>query len=102
MDRARQKESSLGQIIPPLSVVRITKVTSGEPDWKDHLGRVFRIGYYSKIDGLDCVWLVDETGDYCETVDQQMIRTHFEVLERSNEKDLYGEDRPVIGPLPPT
>jgi hypothetical protein len=27
-----------------------------------------------------------------------MIRTHFKVLQLSDETDLFGVDRPVIGP----
>ncbi len=91
--------SSLPRVIPPRSVVKVVKVTSEEPDWIGYEGRVFRIGYYRQNDGLDCVWLVDEVGDYSEAVDQGMIRTHFEVLQLSDESDLFGVDRPVIGPL---
>jgi hypothetical protein len=87
---------SIPSIIPPLSVV---KVVSTDPDWKEMVGQVFRIGYYRKQDGLDCVWLVDDTGDYGQTADQEMIRNHFEVLVLSEEADLFGVDRPVIGPL---
>ena len=86
-------------IIPPLSVVKIVKVTREEPAWKNHKGRIFRIGYYSKQDGLDCVWLVDDDGKYREAVDQEMIETHFEILELSDETDLFGDDRSIIGPL---
>jgi hypothetical protein len=90
----------LPEIIPPLSVVRVIKTTVNEPgsDWPSYEGRVFRIGYYRKNDGLDCVWLVNDEGDYQETMDQRMIQTHFEVLQLSDETDLYGVDRPVIGP----
>jgi hypothetical protein len=68
------------KVIPPLSLVEITKVTLDESAWKDHLGRVFRIGYYSEQDGLDCVWLVDDAGEYREAVDQAMIRNHIGIL----------------------
>jgi hypothetical protein len=85
-------------VIPPLSVVKIVKVTTDEPAWNSYEGRIFRIGYYRKNDGLDCVWLVDDQGSYSETIDQEMVRTHCEVLERSDEADLYGVDRPIIGP----
>ena len=85
-------------IIPPLSLVQIERVTESEPAWIGYNNRIFRIGYYSKNDGLDCVWLVDDDGKYSETVDQQMIRTHFRILHLSDEADLYGVDRPVIGP----
>ena len=83
-------------VIPPLSVV---KVTSLGPDWADQLGRVFRIGYYSRNDGLDCVWLVNDSGDYEQTTDQQMIRDHFTVLSLSDEADMFGDGREVIGSL---
>ena len=89
---------SLLEIIPPLSLVQILKVTANEPDWEGREGRIFRIGYYRENDGLDCVWLVEDDGDYGETVDQEMIRTHFKVLQLSDETDLFGVDRPVIGP----
>ena len=88
---------SLTSVIPPLSVVQVARVTADEPDWKGYEGRVFRIGYYRKNDGLDCVWLVDDDGEYGEAVDQAMIKTHFTVLATSNETDLFGVDRPEIG-----
>lgn len=86
------------KVIPPLSVVQVVKVSANQPAWTGHEGRIFRIGYYRKNDGLDCVWLVDDDGRYKETVDQKMIRTHFRVLQLSDETDLFGVDRPVIGP----
>ena len=91
-------DDSLQNVVPPLSGVRIVKVTSEEPAWIGHEGRVFRIGYYSRQDGLNCVWLVDDDGQYSETVDQEMIRTHFEILQLGDESDFYGIHRPVIGP----
>jgi len=92
-------DSSLPHVIPPLSLVKVVKVTSQEPSWTGYEGRVFRIDYYSPNDSLDCVWLVDDGGRYSETVDQEMIKTHFEILRCSDESDFYGVDRPVIGPL---
>jgi len=91
-------ESPPPHVVPPLSLVKVVRVTSEEPEWGGYEGRVFRIGYYNPNDGLDCVWLVDDDGQYAETVDQEMIRTHFEILELSDESDLYGIDRPLIGP----
>ena len=57
---------------------------------------------YSKQDGLDGVWLVNHNGEYQETVGQEMIRTHFEILKLSDETDLFGDERPIIGPLSDT
>lgn len=89
---------SHSEIIPPLSVVKLIRVTEDEPAWNGHAGRIFRIGYYNPQDGLDFVWLVDNEREYCEAVDQEMIRTHFKILELSSETDLFGVDRAVIGP----
>jgi hypothetical protein len=86
------------KVIPPLSVV---KVTSDNPDWSDQKGMIFRVGYYNRNDGLDCVWLVDDNGAYGQTADQQMIRNNFTVLKLSEETDLFGDDREIIGARSP-
>jgi hypothetical protein len=82
-----------GKVIPPQSVVKLLS------QWGTHQGRIFRIGYYSRQDGLNCVWLVDELGAYEQTTDQKSIETDFEVLKLSTETDLYGIDREVLGPI---
>lgn len=87
------KQISNDNVIPPRSVVRLK-------DSKGWLGdRVLRVGYYSKQDGLNCVWLVNEAGQYEQTVDQKMIAIKFEVLLRSDETDLHGEDQKILGPI---
>ena len=86
--------SYFGKVIPPRSVVRLLS------PWGDNQGRVFRIGYYNPQDGLNCVWLVNESGDYEQTTDQKSIEEDFEVLKLSAETDKYGVDREVLGPLP--
>ena len=85
--------------IPPGSVVKLVTVTAATPGWRADKGRTFRIGYYSERDGLDCVWLVNDRGEYEQTVDQATIRAHFEVLKRSRETDLFGAHRTPLGPL---
>ena len=81
-------------VIPPLSLV---KLTSSAPEWRDQKGTTFRIGYYSHQDGLDCVWLVDDSGDYCQSTDQKSIGEDFTVLHLSDEDDFLGINRPIIG-----
>lgn len=63
------------------------------------IGDSFRIGYYSKQDGPNCVWLVDAKGEYVQTWDQKSILDYFEIVERSNETDTYGAYRSAIGAL---
>ena len=88
----------LSPIIPPLSVVRLVRADGLTPAWKNQVGRSFRVGYYSRQDGTDCVWLVNDAGEYEQTVDQKSIHDYFEVVERSSERSLYGAKR---GPIPP-
>lgn len=82
-----------GKVIPPRSVVRLVS------QWGNDQGKIFRIGYYSRQDGLNCVWLVNELGSYEQTTDQKFIEENFEVLQLSMETDMYGVDREVLGPL---
>jgi hypothetical protein len=82
-----------GKVIPPQSVVKLRAA------WGNDQGRIFRIGYYSRQDGLNCVWLVNETGTYEQTTDQKSIENDFEVLQLAAETDLYGSDREGLRPI---
>ena len=68
------------------------------PGWKNEIGIVSRIGYYRKQDGLD-IWLVDEKGEYRETIDHEFLHKYFSIMSVSDEADYYGVERDVIGPL---
>lgn len=87
-------------MIPPLSEVKIIKVAEDQPDWAGQKGRLFRVGYWRKHDGLGRVWLVDHEGNYFKTVGQEMIKTHFEVVTESTVTDLFGLNSPVIQAIP--
>lgn len=82
-----------GEVIPPRSVVKLLAPRG------NHQGRVFRIGYYSRQDGLDCVWLVNEKGEYEQTTDQKSITEGFQVLKKTDESDWFGFNREVLGPI---
>ena len=85
-------------IIPPRSVIRLIRT---DPDWDTDLqiGDRLRIGYYSRQDGPNCVWLVDSAGNYNQTWDQKSLLDYFEIVSLSDETDLYGLHRPVLEPL---
>jgi len=72
-----------------------------EPDWDAELqvGDTLRIGYYNPKDGTDCVWLVDANGKYFQTWDQISLLNNFEIVERSDETDIFGNNRPQIEPI---
>jgi hypothetical protein len=82
--------------IPPRSVVRIKHLWSQAPEQGDEIGDSFRIGYYSKKQGLDCIWLVDNMGEYGATADHAWLEEHFDVVEISDEDDFFGDLRPIL------
>jgi hypothetical protein len=81
--------------IRPCSVVRVARSSSRR--WLKNVGRRFRIGYYSWMDGLDCIWLVNDEGKYEQTIDHDFLQKYFEVETVSKERSLYGRNRPQLG-----
>ena len=63
------------------------------------IGKTLRVGYYSRQDGLDVIWIVYPNGEYGESIDHSHLYRYFEILYVSSETDLYGDDRPVLLPL---
>ena len=57
-DRRKMKKP-----IPPLSVVVLKKLWPHARKQGHEVGEKRRIGYYSRQDGLDCVWLVNPQGE---------------------------------------
>ncbi len=51
------------------------------------------------MDGLDCIWLVDETGSYDQTIDHECLNKFFEIRSVAKERSLYGRGRPQFPPL---
>ena len=82
--------------IPPLSILRIDKLWPHARKQGHEKGDIWRVGYYSKQDGLDVVWLVDEEGSYEWTTDHKWLYQKFEVISFSDETDFYGSDRPPL------
>ena len=85
--------------IPPQSVVRLAKYDRHTPSWRKDVGRVFRIGYYGRTDGLDCVWLVNENGIYEQTTDHEFLYHYFDVIHFATGNNFYGHKRPPIPPI---
>jgi hypothetical protein len=64
--------------IPPGSVLSVRR--KARSPWAGEVGRIFRVGYYGKMDGLDCIWLVDEKGEYSQTIDHACLTWPYRVL----------------------
>jgi hypothetical protein len=84
--------------IPPLSVVRAA-YNGRNQSFRKHNGRTFRVGYYSRMDGLDCIWLVDDEGHYERTVDHEFLYRHFDVIQFADHTNWYGRRRRKIPPI---
>jgi len=84
---------------PPLTVLRLTKLWPHARKQGHEKGDVWRVGYYSKQDGLDCIWLVDKDGKYDWTAEADWIRDQFEVVQTSSDRNYFGKRRARIGSL---
>ena len=82
--------------ISPLSIVRIKKLWPHARKQKHQVGQTLRVEYYSPQDGLDCIWLVDDAGNYFWTIEHKFLDKHSEIVERSKESSLYGRARPRL------
>ena len=80
--------------LPPRSVVEVKKSHGSLRQ-----GQRFRIGYYSWQDGLDCIWLVDDSGKYQQTTDHDTLQKYFRIEIQSKERCLYGRNRPLLRPI---
>ena len=70
------------------------------PAWRKDVGRQFRVGYYSRKDGLDRIWLVNENGEYEQTTDRAFLLKYFDVERLSQEKNLYGRGKRRLAKIP--
>ena len=87
------------KVIPPRSRVRLLHADRTTPTWKDEVGRTFRVGYYSRKHGLDCIWLVNDDGEYEQTTDRDNLLRFFEIERLTDEKDYFGLHKRSLGPL---
>lgn len=92
-----KKKYSFPAPIPPSSVISVRR-TARNP-WAHEVGRIFRVGYYSKSDGLDCIWLVNEQGEDDQTIDHECLNKFFDIQAIGKERSLYGRGRPQFPAL---
>jgi hypothetical protein len=59
------------------------------------IGDTFTVNYYSRQDGLQCVWLIDPQGKD-HTWDQHDLLETFEVVSLADETDFYGLRKPEL------
>jgi hypothetical protein len=93
------KAMDVPEVIPPQSIVVLRAADQETPAWKNDVGRRFRVGYYSRQDGLDCIWLVNDAGDYEQTTDRRTLLKYFSLEKLSKVRDHFGESRPPLRAL---
>ncbi len=85
--------------LPPQSIVKLVRLWPHARKHGYEVGQTWRVGYYSRQDGLDVIWLVDAGGEYCQTAVHDWIEKHFEVIYLSDEKSVFGIRRPKLGSI---
>jgi len=48
---------------------------------------------------LDCIWLVDESGKYNQSIDHEYLHKFFAIESTSKQRSLYGRGRPQFDTL---
>jgi hypothetical protein len=97
--RLAEASVRIPKIIPPRSRVRLIRADKDTASWKKDIGRQFRVGYYGRKDGLDCIWLVNESGEYEQTTDRKFLLKHFDIEHLSGETNLYGKGKRRLGKI---
>ena len=87
------------RVITPRSRVRLVGTDKRTRAWRRDVGRRFRIGYYSRRDGLDCIWLVNDNGEYEQTTDREFLLKYFEIERLSGETNFYGTGKRRLSKL---
>lgn len=89
--KIENKQIKIPLVVPPRSVVELIKTDEKTPLWKNKIGTQYRIGYYSEQDGLETLWLVDDQGNYCETIDRASVSEYFKIIRLSRVRDYFGK-----------
>jgi len=76
--------------VSPGTIVRMSHADKHTPAWTGNIGQFFMVGFYSKQDGLDCIWLTDATGEYQQTTDHMFLFRYFTIAKPSLVTDFYG------------
>lgn len=76
--------------IPPGSEIRLIKLWPHARKQGHENGEVWKIGLYSKQDGLDVIWLVNGNDEYKWTIDHEFLKKHFEVIACVKCRKFFG------------
>jgi hypothetical protein len=94
---ARQSRDVTCNPICPGSEIAVREDNPGP--YRELLGQRLRVGYYSRQDGLNVIWIVYPNAEYGQTMDHSDLREFFKVIVDSGDTDYYGVNRPILEPL---
>lgn len=77
--------------IKPESKIKLVKLWPNAKKQGHKKGETWKVGYYCKDCDLDVIWLVDKKGDYSWTIDEGFLKKHFEIVENSKIRSVYGK-----------
>jgi hypothetical protein len=73
--------------IGPGSLIRLIRGDASAPCYRNHIGEYFQVLYYSKQDGLDCIWLKGSDGEVSTTDHSDLA--NYEIVFRSKNRDYF-------------
>lgn len=85
--------------LPPRNILRLAKLWPHARKQGHERGQIYRVGYYCRHCGLETIWFVAAEGQSNWTADREFVRRHFEIVELSSERSLYGRGKAKLGPL---
>lgn len=84
----------------PLTRLRLTKLWPNARRQGRAIGQAYIVNYYCKHCGPDVVYLFDPRHpNSLWTADAPFVRKHFEIVEESRERSVYGKGRPLLRDL---
>jgi len=89
-----KKRFKYGFPIRPLSIIELILPFNHRS--KNMLNKKLRVGFYSRQDGLDVIWLVNKFGIYQESIDHAFLMKYFRIISESDIYDYHGAYQPVI------
>ena len=88
------------KVVSPCSIVVLDKCPEGGVFWANKVGKYCRIGFYSKQDTVEIIWLVNQQGEYIETASQNDFLKYFSIVEDSQIEDYFGDSHDPLEPIP--
>lgn len=84
----------------PLTWLRLKKLWPNARRQGREIGQTYIVNYYCRHCGPEVVWLYDPLHPKKQwTADAPFIRKHFEIVQESRERSVYGKGRPQISEL---